>query len=234
MEETKLNLTQKLAKIRAIADVVKKNKKGYGYTYADISEILAKVKAGMAKYNVSLVPEILHGTSTVQLTTFSNTKVDKAGSPYENVTTEYLVQGDMVFHWKDDETGDHEDVPWVIIGAQSDPSQAFGSGLTYCTRYFLTEYFQIPQVDSDVDAYRSKQKEAAESEDKAIATSIIEDLDVKIKAYLADHPDQSDEIKAFIGRYAKNSNYLAIKEPVLAKKLVTDFDAKYITTSKEV
>ncbi len=234
MEETKLNLTQKLAKIRAIADVVKKNKKGYGYTYADISEILAKVKAGMAKYNVSLVPEILHSTATVQLTTFSNTKMDKTGTPFENVTTEYLVQADMVFHWKDDETGDHEDIPWVIIGAQSDPSQAFGSGLTYCTRYFLTEYFQIPQVDSDVDAYRSKQKEAAESEDKAIATSIIEDLDVKIKAFLADNPDKSDEVKAFIGRYAKNSNYLAIKEPALAKKLAADFDAKYLTTSKEV
>lgn len=235
MADEKLNLTQKLAKIRTIADVVKKNKKGFGYTYADITEILVKVKAGMDKYGVSLIPEIMHGTSNVELQQFSTTKVDKTGAVVETKTAEYLVTSNMIFHWKDDETGDSIDIPWLIIGAQSDPSQAFGSGLTYCTRYFLTEYFQIPQVDSDVDAYRSKQKEAAEAEDKAVAAAIIEEFDLALKTYLADHPDESDDIKAFIGRYAKNSNYKTIKEPAMAAKLAADFDSKYTKSkSKEV
>lgn len=37
-----LNLMQKLAKIRAISDVVAKEKRGYNYSYADITSILAK------------------------------------------------------------------------------------------------------------------------------------------------------------------------------------------------
>ena len=235
MEEKSLNLVQRLAKIRAISDVAKKNKKGYNYTYTDLTEILANVTSGMKKYGVSLIPTIVPGTGRIAQNVIVNTKIDKTGKAYDQTTTEMLFCADMIFKWvNEDDVSDTIEVPWFVSGSQGDPSQAIGSGLTYTVRQFLTHYFQIASTEYDVDAYRSKQKEAAESEDKAIATSIIEDLDVKIKAFLADNPDKSDEVKAFIGRYAKNSNYLAIKEPVLAKKLVTDFDAKYITTSKEV
>ena len=57
MAEEKLNLIQKLAKIRSIADVVSKDKKGYNYTYADITSILAKITAGMKKYGVCRADE---------------------------------------------------------------------------------------------------------------------------------------------------------------------------------
>ena len=62
---------------------------------------------------------------------------------------------------------------------------------TYCTRYFLCNYFQIAQADSDVDAYRSKQKAAEESEDKAIAEEIIAQFDGIVRQFLADHPDKA-------------------------------------------
>ena len=48
-----MNLYQKLAKIRAISDIAKKDKRGYNYTYADITQILANVTAGMKKYALS-------------------------------------------------------------------------------------------------------------------------------------------------------------------------------------
>lgn len=56
--ETKLSLVKKLAKIRAMSDAVSKEKQGYGYSYADITTILAKVTAGMKKYSVSLIPRL--------------------------------------------------------------------------------------------------------------------------------------------------------------------------------
>ena len=59
MAEENLNLYQKLAKIRKIVDVVTKQKSGFKYTYADINEILAKVKGGMERYGVSLIPEMI-------------------------------------------------------------------------------------------------------------------------------------------------------------------------------
>ena len=54
-----MNLYQKLAKIRAISDIAKKDKRGYNYTYADITQILANVTAGMKKYALSPLSTIV-------------------------------------------------------------------------------------------------------------------------------------------------------------------------------
>lgn len=227
MEES-LNLVQKLAKIRAMSDAVTKDKQGYNYTYADITNILAKVTAGMKKYEVSLIPMIVPGTASVEQNIMVNTKFDKTGKSYENKVTEMLFKADMLFKWvNDNDPNDCIEVPWFITGSQSDPSQAAGSALTYCTRYFLTSYFQIAQSNTDVDAYRSKQKEAEASEDKAIAEEIIAQFDAKVKLFLADNQDKVDEVKKFISKYAKNANYFAIKEPNLAAKLLQDFKDTY-------
>lgn len=224
-----LNLVQKLAKIRAISDVVSKEKKGYNYSYADITTILANITAGMKKYGVSLIPSIVPGTSEVIQNVVVNTKFDKTGKAYDQTVTEMLVKADMVFKWVNDEKpDDYIEVPWVVTGSQGDPSQALGSGLTYCTRYFLCNYFQIAQADSDVDTYRSKQKAAEASEDKAIAEGIIEQFDTILKKYLANHQDKTDEVKKFTSKFAKNANYLAIKEPALASKLLEDFQKTFL------
>lgn len=230
MAEVKLNLIQKLAKIRAISDVVSKEKRGYNYSYADITTILANITAGMKKYGVSLIPSIVPGTSEVVQNVVVNTKFDKTGKAYDNTATEMLVKADMVFKWvNDDNPADIIEVPWFITGSQTDPSQALGSGLTYCTRYFLCNYFQIAQADSDVDTYRSKQKAAEVAEDKAIAEGIITKFDTILKQFLSDNPEQTDDVKKFIGKFAKNANYLAIKEPALATKLLEDFQHTYLT-----
>ncbi len=227
MEES-LNLFQKLAKIRDIADVVSKDKRGYNYSYADITEILAKVKAGMKKYGVSLVPMIVPGTSSVQQNVMVNTKFDKTGKSYDQTVTEMLFDAEMMFKWvNDDKPGEFFDVPWHITGSQSDPSQAFGSGMTYCTRYFLLNYFQIAQ-DNDVDAYRSKQKEAAASEDKSIAEGIIKKFDEVLRVYLSDHPEKKEEVIKFVSRFVKGAEYNKIKEPALAAKLLEDFTTKFV------
>lgn len=229
MAEEQMNLVQKLAKIRAISDVVSKEKRGYNYTYADITTILAKITAGMKKYGVSLIPQIVPRTSSVEQKIVTNTKFDKTGKAYENTVTEMLVSADMVFKWVNDENPEEFiEVPWFVTGSQSDPSQAFGSGLTYCTRYFLCNYFQIAQSDSDVDTYRSKQKEAEASEDRAIAEQIITQFDGVVKTYLSDNPNKADTVKKFISKYAKNANYFAIKEPNLAAKLLNDFKNTYL------
>lgn len=224
-----MNLYQKLAKIRKIADVAIRDKSGFNYTYADVSQILAKVKTGMEQYHISLIPLITPGTAQVSQIVTVNTKNDKAGNHYDQTTTEMLFQADMIFKWVDDDNGNSLDVPWVVTGSQSDPSQAFGSGMTYCTRYFLVDYFQIPQVASkDVDQYRSQQKEAEVAEDKAVAEAIVAEFDTLLKAYLADHPDAKDETKKFITRFVKDANYFTIRNPELAAKLLGDFKEKFI------
>lgn len=229
MSEENLSLIKKLAKIRNISDVAQKNKQGYGYTYTDITEILANVTAGMKRYGVSLLPSIVPGTSKIEQVTTVNTKTDKQGRTYDKKDTEMLFSADMVYKWvNDDNPEEFIEIPWAVVGAQSDPSQSLGSGLTYCSRYFLTNYFQIAQSDLDVDAYRSKQKAAEASEDKAIAEAIIDQFDTILKQFLADNQDKKDEVKKFITKYVKNANYPAIKDPALASKLLEDFKNTYI------
>lgn len=231
-EEEKLSLIQKLAKIRSIADVAVKDKRGFNYSYADITQILASVKSGMKKYSVSLIPMISPGTSQISQVVSTNTKFSKTGEQYEQKTSEMLYQADMVFRWVNDENPEEFiDVPWTVTGSQADPSQAFGSAMTYCTRYFMVSFFQIAQASAeDVDSYRSRQKEAAASEDRAIADEIIKQFDLTLKVYLSDHPDKGDDVKKFIQRYVKSADYFKIKEPALAGKLLEDFQKTYLNT----
>lgn len=227
--EQALSLVKKLAEIRKMSDVVKKDKKGYNYSYADITAILANVTAGMKKYGVSLIPSIVPGTSTVSQNVIETRKLDKTGKPIETKTTEMMYCAEMNFRWiNDDNPEDIIDVPWYVTGSQTDPSQALGSGLTYCTRYFLTSYFQIAQPETDVDKYRSQQREAETAESRAIAESIIGEFDTILRKFLADNQDKVEEVKKFVSKYIKSGNYLLIKEPEIAAKLLDDFKENFL------
>ena len=227
--EEKLNLIQKLAKIRAISEVAQKNKRGFNYSYADITQILAQVTAGMKKYGVSLIPSIVPQTSDISPVTITNAGVDKQGKAFEKKTTEMLYKADMVFKWVNDEDlSDFIEVPWFVTGSQSDPSQALGSGLTYCTRYFLTSYFQIAQPETDPDEYRSRQKAAEETEQREIAEKIIAELDKDVRGYLSENKTKAESVKKFFTGYVKNGNYLSVKDAPLAGTMLTKFKETFL------
>ena len=229
-----LNLHQKLDKIRAISDVAKKSKKGYNYTYIDITDILANVSAGMKKYSVQLIPSMVPDTMQVCQNVMRNTKFDKQGRSYEAVSTEMMFQAQMLFTWVDsDNPEDKIEVPWYVVGAMPDCSQSLGAACTYGLRQFLTTYFQIAQADYDVDAYRSKQKEAEKAEDTAVAKSIIEEFDAMLKAYLAENPKRKDECIELVSNYVKGAKYSNIKDPRLAAKLLEDFTNAFIKGGNE-
>lgn len=60
MAEQNMNIYQKLAKVRKQVEVIQRNKSGYGYKYVSEDEILAKVSGLMDKYNLSLIPSVVH------------------------------------------------------------------------------------------------------------------------------------------------------------------------------
>lgn len=229
-EESTLNLVQKLAKIRAMSELATKSKQGYNYTYTDVTEILAKVTSGMKKYNVSLIPSIVPQTANVSQLVSVNTKIDRQGNAKDVTTTEMLFTADMTFRWvNDDNPEEHIDVPWFITGSMSDCSQSLGAACSYGMRQFLTSYFQIAQSsDLDVDAYRSKQKEAEAAESKAIAGEIISKFDGINKQFITDNPERAAEVKKFVSRYVKNAEYTKIKDPALAAKLLEDYTNTFI------
>ena len=228
----KLNLYQKLAKIRKQVEVVQKNKSGYGYKYVTDDELLAKITAGMDKYGVSLIPNIVPDTLEVQPYTYKKTKKEKQNGQfvtYEENVNEFITTSDMEYIWVNNENPEERVVVyWSMVGQQSDASQCLGSGLTYSMRYFLLKYFNVATPDDDPDAWRSKQKATEIAEDKAVAEQIITVLDTEIKSFLADNPKKSNEVKTLVSKYTKNGNYFAITESALAAKLLDDFKANFI------
>jgi 5'-deoxynucleotidase YfbR-like HD superfamily hydrolase len=99
-------------------------------------------------------------------------------------------------------------------------------------RYFLINFFQIATPENDVDAYRSKQKEAEASEDKAVAEEIIKRLDEEVREYIADNQDEAPKVKKLVSKYVKNGEYFRIKEPKLAAKLYEEFESTFTTSGE--
>ena len=224
MTEQNLNIYQKLAKIRKQVEVIQRNKKGYGYTYVSEDEILAKISGFMDKYSLSLIPSVIHSSAVVTPYHTKKTKSTNKGEIYEENVNEVLVSADMVFTWVNNENpNERVDVPWILVGHQSDGSQSFGSGLSYAMRYFLLKFFNIATPDDDPDKWRSKQKAAGAAEDKMIAEEIIASFDTMVKEFLASNQDKTEEVKKFVAKYVKGGNYFAITESVLASKLLADF-----------
>lgn len=224
-----LNLYQKLAKIRKQVEVMKKDTKAYGYNYVKEEDILAKITAFMEKYDLSLIPGITPGTMKVEPYTYKKTKVTPKGERYDEWCNEVLVSADTVWTWVNNKNPEERiEVPWTMVGQQSDASQSFGSGLTYSSRYFLLKYFNVSTSNDDPDNWRSKQKEAEQAEDRAIAEQIITELDNAIRSFLSANPKESEKVKALVSKYVKNGDYFAIKESVLASRLLTDFKSTFL------
>ena len=223
-DQQNLNIYQKLAKIRKQVEVIQRNKKGYGYTYVSEDEILAKISGFMDKYALSLIPSVVHNSSIVSPYSTKKTKSTNKGEIYEENVNEVLVSADMVFTWVNNENPEERvDVPWILVGHQSDGSQSFGSGLSYAMRYFLLKFFNIATPDDDPDKWRSKQRAAGAAEDKMLAEENISSFDTVVEDYLASNPDKAEEVKKFVAKYVKGGNYFAITESVLASKLIADF-----------
>ena len=134
---------------------MQKTEEGYGYKYVGEDKILLKVNELMLELGLRLIPKIVPGTFNTQIVNYK----DKKG----NDVTDILVSSEMSFVWKDIETGETEEIPWGLVGQQSDGSQAFGSGLTYSNRYFLLKFFNISTSKDDPDAIRKKLKEEEET-----------------------------------------------------------------------
>lgn len=232
-EKKELNIYQKLAEIRSQVEVIQKKTQAFNYTYVSEEDLLAKITALMKKHDLSLLPLVVPGTLKVEGYNLAKTKLvkDKDGvsSPYSENVHEFVASADMVWTWINNSKPEERlEVPWILVGQQSDAAQAVGSGLTYNLRYFLLKFFNIATPKDDPDNWRSKQKETALAEDKAIAEKIIEEFDKTLKEFLNANPDKADDAKKLIGKYVKNSNYFAITESALAAKLSEEFKKTFI------
>ena len=222
-EQTQLNIYQKLAKVRKQVEVMKKDTKGYGYNYTKEEDILAKITGQMEKLGLMLTPMIIPDSLVVSPYNYKKNKIMKDGKPYEDTVNEVIVQCDMMWMWVNiDDPKYRLEVPWGMVGMQSDASQSFGSGLTYASRYFLLKFFNIATSDDDPDKFRTKQKEAEAEADRLVAEEIAQKIDEFLKEYLEEHEDKREDALKVVQKYIKSGNYHKITESALIGKLLTE------------
>ena len=239
-EEGRLNIFQKLAKIRKNVEVLNKNASGYGYKYVSEDVILEKVTGLMDRYGLSLIPSIVPGSTNVTPYHYVETKVKKDGDTYEKHSNEILVNADMCYTWvNNDNPSERIEVPWMFVGQQADASQAFGSGLSYSSRYFLLKYFNSATTDDDPDNWRSRQKEAALAEEREVAKEITSKIHTHVTAYVTEHTDQRDALIEAIKSVAvdKNgkatNNYNTVVDPVVASKVWQTLNERFFHIQEE-
>ena len=235
MSEEKLSVIQKLANIREMVEVLRKNKKGHGYFYVTEDEILARVAAGMKKYGVSLIPSIVPGTLVVHPYQFNKSRPAKNGEVLLETVSETVIHAEMLFKWvNNDDASDFVDVPWVFIGQQGstnqNASQVFGSALTYSNRYFMLKYFQIATPDDDPDSWREKKEEAAQEAEMSVLVQITDKIGAHISGYLDAHADKADEVRkeiaTIVKKYVRNGEKPSVdyqkhlSDPEVAGKLL--------------
>ena len=225
---TNLNIYQKLADIRSHVEVMQKSEKAYNYWYTKEEDILAKITVYMKKHHVSLIPSIVPQTLSVSPHAYTKTKTTKQGDPYEVNVNEILVYAEMTWAWvNDDDPNERIVVPWAMIGMQEDGSQAFGSGLTYASRYFLLKYFNISTSEDDPDKFRAKQKDAEREQDVAIAKEITQNIDAYLKEYLGKNPDKREDVVKLVKNYVKSGDYFKIEDPATAGKLLQEAQSTF-------
>ena len=127
-EKSLINIFKALADFQQECPVIHKGTTGYGYTYADLPQILEVINPLLKKHNLGFT-QMLEGTG-LQTTIFHT----KSG--------EYL-------------TGDCP-IPTTTLKGMND-YQSFGSGITYYRRYALSAALGIV-TDKDTDAAGEKEK----------------------------------------------------------------------------
>jgi hypothetical protein len=216
-----MNIYQKIAKVRKMVEVLQKDKAGFNYKYVSDAQILSKVTAGMGKYGLLLIPQIVPETLTVTPYSYTKVKFTKAGVQYDEPVNEIIVQADTTQIWVNiDDPEERIEVPWGMVGQQSDAAQSEGSALSYSRRYFLLHFFSVSTIENDVDAWRSDQKTAEQAEGVEISKSIIDEIDKIYARFVEDKTKRAKfaaELKKVIIIDGKpDANWKLIKDPAMA------------------
>lgn len=219
-----LNLYEKLAKIGENVKVLKKDKSGFNYNYVAEEDILARIQGAMQEYSISLIPGILPGTTKYEPRDTTKLVIPKSGERYVINVYEQIVSGTMTFTWVNNENPNERiEVPWYFIGQQADASQAYGSGLTYASRYFLLRYFNVATTN-DPDALRAKQKEEEAKKDKEVFDDIVAQMRNIIEKAIAKDDENKAKITQIVEARIGNRDYRKARNTMEAALLLEDLN----------
>lgn len=184
------NVYVSVAALQQEVEVIHKNTKGYGYTYADLPAVFKVINPLMKKYNLGFTQKI-EGKQmiTIIFNTIGGGKlISKTDLPLECLEYQQIVKV------KDGK----EFTKYEIPGFEGmNKAQAIGSLITYFRRYTISTLLGlVTDVDTDGSAAKSKDKTPDNNLSTATASADL-DPDGKPKAWL-NKGDILDKVKSKI------------------------------------
>jgi hypothetical protein len=231
--ETKiLKIQEKLANICELLDVMKKDTKAFNFSYVDEESILERLTVGLKQQKLELYPIIVPGTAKITEQLYDKKKYNKNGDPIVETIHETVVSAEMIMRWINlEDLSETLDIPWLMVGGQTDPSQALGSALSYCIRYFYLKFFHIATTKDDPDNFRSKQDEIEAGQVKNALSIAMDKFDKVARDYAKEN---ASELKAFlIDNNNGTLNYKSLKD-IDEVNALKDKLEKFIEEQKEV
>ncbi len=206
----KKTIYAKLLEVKKQVSYIQKDKESHQYKYASPSAVLSRLNPLLNEQGLILKPEVVEMTTERIYLKPKGADVYVDGKKETKVIDVYetLFRIKMRFTWIDSETGETDVNEWASSGVNGD-EKGFGSALTYGSRYFLLQYFNIATDNDDPDSFQTKhmsKAEIQELEKKKINAIIIqideaktvEDL-MNIKSSniaFFDFPEVNDKAKA--------------------------------------
>jgi hypothetical protein len=228
MAETKktekiATIPEKLAEIAKLVDVMKKDTASFVANYVNEESILERITLGLKQQKLEIYPMIVPGTLKTAEQNYVTKKTLKDGTVKETPVHETIVSCDMNMRWINlENTEEVLDIPWAMVGQQSDVSQAFGSALTYCMRYFYLKFFHVATTKDDPDNFRAAQAQIESDQNKATLKAITDELNELVISFIG--KDKDKEKKEKIVNFLKDNNnndadYTKIKDIEIANNL---------------
>lgn len=155
-----MTLKEKLFRMQSEAPYMKKDSKAYNFNYVNEESVLAFVRPLLKELNIQAYPMI------------DSQQVERVETLVKGKTAvEFLFTGSGKVALIDGDSDEHVLIPWVFTGSNGDPSQAFGSAMTYCMRYFWLKFLQVPTGNDDPDKWRSESRKVDDGASSKSKTS---------------------------------------------------------------
>ncbi|MDA9472083.1 ERF family protein [Enterococcus sp. 5H] len=157
MSEAKLNVYQKLAKVRKKVPYLKKDQKSNQYSYVGSSGVLGALNEEINKVGLILKPEIINWhVNDNHEQRWMQDKVKKEPIPTDRIT--YFTELEMLMTWVNiDDPQDRVECRWYAQGVDIAGEKGVGKALTYGEKYFMLKFFNIATDDDDPDKFQKEQ-----------------------------------------------------------------------------
>jgi len=216
----KLNLFQKIVKLKEQTKGFNKDTKSFGYSYVSGSQILDKITPIMNELGLLFLPkEAIHRNwiERTYVTKKNETKVD------------FVVDGKLTYCWINaDEPSQMWEIPFEYYGSQDDISKAFGSALTYSERYLLLKSLGLSTDEDDPDSRDTRDNQKSKSVQTKTRTSYNNATGEVKKTQAEEMAESNNSAYKDIYKQVYNNTPTDDLETHKRKQLVKDMITEYI------